>query len=82
MKISLENEQYIKRLVDSGEYKDPTAVLNEALLFLREVIRRRETLRKQIEEGMNSGLGIPAEVVFAEMEAFAKKLASRDQPDQ
>lgn len=82
VEISLENEQYIQHLFESGEYGDATAVLSEALLILREQIRRREILHEQVEEGMNSGPGIPGEKVFAEMEAFAKKLASRGQADK
>jgi antitoxin ParD1/3/4 len=68
----------VRRTVESGEYASTSEVIREAL---REWTRSRdserrelEALRTAIKAGVDSGPGIPAEEVFAELRArYARK---------
>lgn len=66
-------EQFIKRQVESGRYSSTSEVIREALRLLEDREKlweiQLEELRRQIQEGLNSGPGIPAEEVFAELRA-------------
>lgn len=76
--ITPENEKYIEQVLERGEFDDTSDVINEALRALQERQRRLVRLREQIQEGIDSGPGIPGEVVFAELEEQARRLAHRD----
>jgi len=68
-----EMAETLRRTVAGGEYASTSEVVREAL---REWTRARdaerrdlETLRAAIRAGLDSGLGIPADQVFAELRA-------------
>jgi antitoxin ParD1/3/4 len=66
-------EQFIRQQIESGRYVSASEVVREALRLLegRERLREieLEEYRAQIREGMESGPGVPAEEVFARLEA-------------
>ncbi|MDP2786842.1 MAG: type II toxin-antitoxin system ParD family antitoxin [Pseudomonadota bacterium] len=66
-------EHFIHAQVESGRYAGASEVVREALRLMEDQERLRELhiaeLRRQVQEGMNSGPGIPAEEVFARLEA-------------
>jgi antitoxin ParD1/3/4 len=66
-------EKLIKEKVESGRYSSASEVVREALRLFEdhEMARnfRVETLRRQIDEGRNSGPGRPAEEVLDRLEA-------------
>lgn len=72
----------LRATVDGGEYASTSEIVREAL---RDWTRARDTerreldaLREAIRVGLDSGPGIPAEEVFAELRRrFAEKRAKR-----
>ncbi|MDP2430730.1 MAG: type II toxin-antitoxin system ParD family antitoxin [Pseudomonadota bacterium] len=66
-------ERFIHAQVESGRYASINEVVREALRLMEDQESLRELhiadLRHQVEEGMNSGPGIPAEEVFTRLEA-------------
>jgi len=66
-------EQFIRQQLESGRYASASEVVREALRLLetRERLRQieLEEYREKIREGMESGPGIPANEVFARLEA-------------
>lgn len=68
----------LRKTVDGGEYASTSEIVREAL---RDWTRKQnedrrdlEALRAAIKEGLDSGPGIPAEEVFAELRArYANK---------
>jgi antitoxin ParD1/3/4 len=68
----------LRQTVAGGEYASTSEVVREALrewTRARDIERRDlEALREAIQAGLNSGPGIPAEEVFAELRArYANK---------
>lgn len=68
----------LRKTVAGGEYASTSEVVREALrewTRARDIERRDlETLREALQAGLNSGPGIPAEEVFAELRArYASK---------
>jgi antitoxin ParD1/3/4 len=63
----------LRQTVAGGEYASTSEVVREALrewTRARDIERRDlESLREAIQAGLNSGPGIPAEEVFAELRA-------------
>jgi len=76
--VSAEQAAILRHTVEDGEYASTSEIVREAL---RDWTRKRdnelrdlEVLRAAIREGLDSGPGIPAEKVFAELRArFAHK---------
>jgi antitoxin ParD1/3/4 len=66
-------ENFIKQQMESGRYNSASEIIRDALRLLEEQEKLREIrldyLRKEIAIGVNSGPGIPAEEVFAELKA-------------
>lgn len=66
-------ERFVHAQVESGRYTSINEVVREALRLMEDQESLRELhiadLRHQVEEGMNSGPGIPAEEVFTRLEA-------------
>lgn len=66
-------EGFIKQQLSSGRYASASEIVREALRLLEEREEQREIqlkkLRAQLQEGVDSGPGIPAEKVRARLEA-------------
>ena len=69
-------EEFVKRKVESGLYHSSSEVIREALRLLEERDRFQEmkldTLRKEIQAGLESGESTPLDM--AEIKAEARKL--------
>lgn len=73
IQLSPEHEQFVKRLLQIGEYSDADEVLAEALSLLE---KRRQFLA-EIEESLaqlDRGERIPADEVFEEVYTKAAKM--------
>jgi antitoxin ParD1/3/4 len=66
-------EQFIRQQIEAGRYASASEIVREALHLLETQERLREIeleeYREKIREGIESGPGIPAEEVFARLEA-------------
>jgi len=66
-------ERFVRRQIESGRYTSASEVVREALRLLEEREELREAqiknLRAQLQEGIDSGPGIPADEVFDRLEA-------------
>ncbi len=75
LSISLPGEmaKWVREKVDSGSYSSNSEIIREGLRLLQdhEELRAKklQALQDMVEESVNSGPGIPAEHVFARMEA-------------
>lgn len=73
-------ENFIRQRVESGRYASASEVIRDALRLLEEREELREAqvqnLRAQLQEGKDSGPGIPADKVLERLETKYKKLAS------
>jgi Arc/MetJ-type ribon-helix-helix transcriptional regulator len=56
----------------AGRGADEAHVVCQALRLFAQFERRRETLKREIKKGIESGDSIPGEVVFAELEQLAR----------
>ena len=74
--ISPENEQFIQHELESGVYQSRGELLDQAVSLLK---RRRE-LQREIQAGIDSGPGIPADEVFARLQHTARQLVDRGTP--
>ncbi len=76
-------ERFIQTQVESGRYVSVSEVVREALRLMEDQESLRELhiadLRRQVEEGMNSGPGLPAEEVFARLEAKYETMVEQRQ---
>ncbi|QDX25367.1 type II toxin-antitoxin system ParD family antitoxin [Sphingomonas suaedae] len=74
-------EGFIKRQVSSGRYASASEVIRDSLRLLEEQEEERaaklEALRADIAYGAASGEGIPADEVFAEVEAMIDEIARK-----
>lgn len=74
-------ETFIKAQVKQGRYASASEVIRDGLRTLEERQKFRamklEALRAEIQKGADSGPGIPAEKVFADVRARIQKIASR-----
>jgi len=73
-------ERFIRKKIESGRYSSASEVVRVALRLLEEHEELRETqintLRQQLEEGRESGPGIPADKVLDQFEKKYGKLKS------
>lgn len=72
VELSRETEAIVRDLVASGAFPDERAVLDRAVSLLN---GQREELKRLIQEGIDSGPSIPADVVFARLMARADEIA-------
>ena len=70
--LSPENEQFIDLVVAQGTYSDRKQALDEAV----QLLRRRERLRNEINEGL-VGEPIPAEEVYRHLERRVQEIEKR-----
>lgn len=74
-------ERFLKKQIESGRYSSASEVVRDALRLLEEQEELREAqiknLREKVQEGINSGPGVPAEEVFSRLEAKYPKLRSK-----
>ena len=77
-KINLDDESaaIVAEAMDTGQYEAPDQVVREALRTWRKAEGRVAALRAAIAEGAASGPGVPAEDVFAELEARYRAMPS------
>ena len=66
----------VERAIASGRCADEADVVRQALHLFEQFERRRDDLKRQIEDGIHSGPSLPAELVFEELERFAHELAA------
>jgi antitoxin ParD1/3/4 len=73
-------ENFLKKQIKSGRYSSASEVIRDALRLLEEREELRETqiknLRQQLQDGKESGPGIPADRVFDRLEAKYRKTTS------
>jgi antitoxin ParD1/3/4 len=71
IKLTPENEKLIERKLGTGQYRSANDVVREALHLLEaydEAYQKKLTaLRNEIERGIDSGPGIPADEAFQEL---------------
>lgn len=74
-------EAFIKEQVRQGRYASASEVIRDGLRVLEERAQLRatklEVLRSAIQEGANSGPGIPADEVFARLDAKYRNTAGQ-----
>ena len=72
--IPSELEPFVQDVIRRGVYQSADEVVVEALKVLRDIERRRSELRADIRAGLASE-GLPAEMVFMELDRLAAQLA-------
>ena len=70
--ISPENERFIQHELESGVYRERSELLDDAVSLLK----RQRDLQQEIQAGIDSGPGVPADAVFAKLDDEARKLAA------
>ena len=79
--IGTHYEALVRGLVKSGRYASASEVMRDGLRLLEEREEQRQAklaaLRQAVQEGVDSGPGIPAEEVFTRLDAKYRR-RSRD----
>ncbi len=77
-------EAFVEGQVQQGRYASASEVIRDGLRVLEERAQYREmkleALRKAIQQGMDSGPGIPAEEVFSRLETKYLQMAHEQAP--
>jgi putative addiction module CopG family antidote len=63
----------VDQAIAAGRGTDEADVVCQGLRLFAQFERRRETLKREIKKGIDSGDSIPGEVVFAELEQLARE---------
>jgi putative addiction module CopG family antidote len=67
---------FVEGVIASGRCTSESDVVGEALRLLRDMESRREELRREVLEGINSGESIPGDEVFAKLRQRAAEIVS------
>lgn len=81
IQLTRELEQLVQSKVQSGRYSSASEVVREALRLMEERDLRREEIRKQIAQSLESqrlGKLVDGEAVFDRLEAELDALLERD----
>ncbi|KQP21940.1 type II toxin-antitoxin system ParD family antitoxin [Pseudorhodoferax sp. Leaf267] len=74
-------EAFVKQQVQQGRYASASEVIRDGLRVLEEQeqlrVAKLEALRAAIQQGSDSGPGIPAEEVFADVRARIRQVVKR-----
>lgn len=81
-KCSPENSQYIRQVIERGDFSDESSVVNEALRLMKEHDRRIADLRREVQLGIHSGPSIPGDEVFERLERKARELVDRRRAEE
>ncbi|MBL0352104.1 MAG: type II toxin-antitoxin system ParD family antitoxin [Verrucomicrobia bacterium] len=75
-------EKFVKAQLASGRYNNASEVIREGLRMLedQEMLRafKLDALRAEIQKGVDSGPGLPAEQVFANLRRRIDEVASEN----
>jgi len=71
--LRLDRQPIIHQAIASGRGADEVDVVRQALRPYAQVEQRRESLRREIKKGVESGNSISGEVVFEELEQLVKQ---------
>ncbi len=71
-----ESAAIVAEAINSGGFDGPDDVVRQALRTWKAAGERIASLRTAIDEGANSGPGIPAEDVFSELETRYRRMTS------
>ena len=78
-------EAFVKSQLASGRYNNVSEVIRDGLRLLEDLEKLREvklqTLRAEIQKGVDSGAGLPADEVLAELRARYQHWAEKGAPD-
>jgi putative addiction module CopG family antidote len=66
----------IHQAITDGRGTDEVDVVRQALRLYAELEQRRQSLKREIDQGLESGASIPGELVFEELERLADQLAA------
>jgi putative addiction module CopG family antidote len=75
IELPLDVQPIIQQAIASGRGADEVDVVRQALRLYAQVEQRRQSLRREIVKGIESGDSISGEVVFQELEQLANQLA-------
>jgi len=79
-------EKMMEDLIASGRFNSKSEVLRHGLRMVEEsearYLTELEELREAVRIGMESGPGIPAEEVFADVEAHVARIAAGREQDK
>jgi len=81
IEISPNNERYIEAVVQTGEYRNRSQVVDEAL----DLLRQRDALRNDVNAGveqLDRGEGIPADEVFERLANRVQEIGNRHARNQ
>lgn len=76
--LPLDLQPIIHQAIASGRGADEVDVVRQALRLYDQVEQRRQSLRREIKKGVESGDSISGEVVFEELEQLASQLAEHE----
>ncbi len=74
--LPVDVQPIIHQAIASGRGTDEVDVVRQALRVYDRLEQRRQSLKREIEKGVQSGASIPGEIVFQQLEQLADQLAA------
>ena len=68
-----EVQPIVDQAIANGRGENESDVVCQALRLYEQLEKRRDALRREIQEGVGSGGSIPGEIVFQELEELANQ---------